>query len=68
MAKVFESVTGIDFSARFIKNAVQMKEQGVVKYKIKKEGESYEAREVFASEFGIDEESRERCEFWQGDA
>lgn len=68
LAKVFESVTGIDFSARFIKNAVQMKEQGVVKYKIKKEGESYEAREVFASEFGIDEESRERCEFWQGDA
>lgn len=68
LAKVFESVTGIDFSARFVKNAVQMKEQGIVKYKIKKEGESYDAREVHASEFGIDEETRDRCEFWQGDA
>ncbi|MCI4400123.1 MAG: 5-histidylcysteine sulfoxide synthase [Campylobacteraceae bacterium] len=68
LAKVFEEVIGIDFSARFIKNAVQMKEDGVVRYKIKQEGDITEAKEVFANEFGFDEESISRVQFWQGDA
>ncbi len=68
LAKVFEDVTGIDFSARFIKNAVQMKENGVVRYKIKTEGSIYEAKEVSSDEFELDEETRKRVSFWQGDA
>lgn len=68
LAKVFEDVTAIDFSARFIKNAVLMKENGAVRYRIKTEGESYETKEVSAEEFGIDADVRQRVQFWQGDA
>lgn len=68
LAKVFEDVTGIDFSARFVKNGLQMRDEGVVRYKIKSEGIGYEAKEAFAEEFGIDDECRRRVQFWQGDA
>lgn len=68
LSRVFESVTGIDFSARFIKNAVQMQKEGVVRYKIATEGESYEQKEVTADELDIDESARASVEFWQGDA
>ncbi len=68
LAKVYEEVVGVDFSARFIKNAVSMKENGVVRYKIKTEGDAREAKEVLADEFGIDADVRKRVQFWQGDA
>lgn len=68
LSRVFEDVTGIDFSARFVKNAVQMREEGVIRYKIKSEGMGYETKEVFAEEFDIDDECRRRTQFWQGDA
>jgi len=68
LAKVFESVVGIDFSARFIKNGVMMQKEGVVRYKLKMEGELYEQKEVFAEDCDIDEDVRARVEFWQGDA
>ncbi len=68
LAKVFEDVSGIDFSARFIKNAVTMKENEVVRYRIKTEGANYEPKEIFADEFGIDKDICKRVTFWQGDA
>lgn len=68
LAKVFEEVVGVDFSARFVKNGVNMKENGVVRYKIKKEGGNDELKEVFADEYGIDGSIRDRVMFWQGDA
>lgn len=45
-----------------------MKEDGVVRYKIKQEGYIWEAKEIFADEFGFDEENMSRVQFWQGDA
>ncbi len=68
LAKSFEETTGIDFSARFIKNAILMKESGVLRYKIKTDSGVYENREVCANELGIDEDARARTQFWQGDA
>jgi 5-histidylcysteine sulfoxide synthase/putative 4-mercaptohistidine N1-methyltranferase len=68
LARVFEEVTGIDFSARFIKSAVQMQKSGALRYKIKKEGDYQESKEAFADEFGFDAEVLRRVQFWQGDA
>jgi len=68
LARVFEEVTGIDFSARFIKSAVQMQKSGALRYKIKKEGDYQESKEAFADEFGFDPEVLGRVQFWQGDA
>lgn len=68
LAKVFEDVTGIDFSARFVKNGLQMRDEGVVRYRVKSEGTNSLNKEAFIDEFGVDDECRRRVQFWQGDA
>jgi len=68
LAKVFEEVTAIDFSTRFVKNAVLMKNSGHIKYKIKTHGDIFETKEVWAEEFDIDADVRQKVQFWQGDA
>ncbi len=67
LAREFESVTGIDFTARMILNAQEMKETGILRYAIPKEGEIKRFCEVDIRSFGF-EEAGERVEFWQGDA
>ena len=67
LAKHFEQVTGIDFSARFINLGVQLREQGAIRYTLVDEGSlvSYKTRQL--SDLGLDE-VRTKVEFFQGDA
>ena len=67
LAKHFEQVTGIDFSARFINLGVQLREQGAIRYTLVDEGSlvSYKTRQL--SDLGLDE-IRTKVEFFQGDA
>lgn len=67
LARAFDEVTGIDFSARFIGLGVQLAEQGVTRYTLPDEGElvSYKTRSL--NELGLDE-TRHKVSFSQGDA
>lgn len=67
LAHHFSKVTGIDFSANFIKVGVQMQQQGTIRYRKKIEGEISEGIEIHAKDIGIDE-VLDKVEFWQGDA
>jgi len=66
LAKEFDFVNGIDFSARFIKVAFTLKEREEVRYIIKDEGElsSYKSKKL--KEFDLDK-TKNRVEFFQGD-
>lgn len=67
LARHFEHVTGIDFSARFVGVAAQMAEQGVLRYTLAEEGAlvSYQARRL--ADLGLNE-VRTKVDFFQGDA
>lgn len=67
LARHFNRVTGIDFSARFINLGVQLIQQGTVRYTLVDEGElvSYKSRSL--SDLGL-EEFKHKVEFFQGDA
>lgn len=67
LAREFDEVTGIDFSARFIGLGVQLAEQGVTRYTLPDEGElvSYKTRNL--NELGLDA-TRSKVSFSQGDA
>lgn len=67
LAKHFDHVTGIDFSARFIGLALKLAQQGVVRYTMVNEGDlvSYQERSLQA--LGLNEAAH-KVDFWQGDA
>jgi 5-histidylcysteine sulfoxide synthase/putative 4-mercaptohistidine N1-methyltranferase len=67
LARHFDHVTGIDFSARFIGLALKLAQQGVLRYTMATEGEliSYQERKLTA--LGLDEVV-DKVAFWQGDA
>jgi putative 4-mercaptohistidine N1-methyltranferase len=67
LAKEFDLVTGIDFSARFIRVALQLKEQGVAHYELIEEGNVVSYHEARLSDWGLDPVAN-RVEFFQGDA
>ena len=67
LARRFDEVTGIDFSARFIGLGVQMAGQGVLRYTLVDEGELIAWREAWLKDLGLDG-VRERVTFFQGDA
>lgn len=67
LAKYFNHVTGIDFSARFIRLGVQLAEQGILRYTLVDEGELVSYKERSLAELGLDQ-VRHKVEFWQGDA
>ncbi len=67
LAKEFDLVTGIDFSARFIRVALQLKEKGNVHFELTEEGDVVSYREARLSEIGLDRVA-DRVEFFQGDA
>ena len=67
LARVFDEVTGIDFSARFIQVGVAMKERGYIVYERVEEGD-VKSRQTHALEaYGL-RKAAERVQFWQGDA
>lgn len=67
LARHFEHVTGVDFSARFINLGVQLGEQGSVRYTLTDEGDlvSYKTRRL--ADLGLDD-VRHKVAFFQGDA
>ncbi|MDP5239320.1 5-histidylcysteine sulfoxide synthase [Uliginosibacterium sp. 31-16] len=67
LARHFEHVTGVDFSARFINLGVQLAAQGEVRYTLVDEGElvSYKTRRL--ADLGL-ESVRDKVSFLQGDA
>ncbi len=67
LAKHFDSVTGIDFSARFIRIAHQLQEKGVIHYQLPEEGEIVSMHEKHLNDFGL-AENNTNAEFFQGDA
>ncbi len=67
LAKEFEFVTGIDFSARFIRIALQLKEKGNVHFELVEEGDVVSYHEACLSAAGLDRVA-ERVDFFQGDA
>jgi 5-histidylcysteine sulfoxide synthase/putative 4-mercaptohistidine N1-methyltranferase len=67
LAREFDFVTGIDFSARFIRIALQLKEQGNAHFELVEEGDIVSYHEARLSETGLDR-AADRVEFVQGDA
>jgi len=67
LAKHFDRVTGVDFSARFINAGVQLKETGEFRYTRAEEGDlvSYQTRSL--AKLGLADDSQ-KVEFFQGDA
>jgi len=67
LAKYFDRVTGIDFSARFISQGIQLANHQTLRYAICDEGDlvSYKSRSL--AELGLDNLSH-KVEFFQGDA
>ena len=67
LAKEFDLVTGIDFSARFVRVALQLKEKGNVHFELIEEGDVVSYHEARLSEGELDR-SANRVAFFQGDA
>ena len=67
LARTFDVVEGVDFSARFIGVGVKLKNDGYVAYASKTEGDLAERKKVTIEDLGY-ENLREKVSFWQGDA
>jgi 5-histidylcysteine sulfoxide synthase/putative 4-mercaptohistidine N1-methyltranferase len=67
LAKQFDHVTGIDFSARLINLGVQLQEQGVIRYSIADHGDIRLYKESQLVSLGLDDVA-DKVEFLQGDA
>ena len=67
LAKDFDEVIGIDFSANFINVGVKLKSYDSLIYKVKKEGEIFEEKTVSLKSLGLDD-IKEKVTFMQGDA
>ncbi len=67
LARHFERVTGIDFSARFIGIGTQLIEHGRLRYTLVDEGELVSHKECALAEHGLDGLTG-KVEFFQGDA
>jgi putative 4-mercaptohistidine N1-methyltranferase len=67
LAREFDEVIGVDFSAHFIWEAQRLKESGVLHYAIPTEGELESYHEVRLNKFGLEHASK-KVNFWQADA
>ena len=67
LARAFDEVTGVDYTARFIQSATQIKEQGSLNFSIPIEGELLEYKQVTLESLNLTQEAS-RVTFWQGDA
>lgn len=67
LARVFDAVEGIDFSARFISLGAEFAERGVLRYTLVDEGELVSYRERRLADLGL-EATRDKVSFFQGDA
>ncbi|HEU0230028.1 MAG TPA: 5-histidylcysteine sulfoxide synthase [Burkholderiaceae bacterium] len=67
LARHFDHVTGVDFSARFIEQGVLLAGQGVLRYTLADEGELVSYCASSLAELGLDD-VRNKVAFFQGDA
>jgi putative 4-mercaptohistidine N1-methyltranferase len=67
LARGFDEVIGVDFSARFIQEAEALRENSVLRYAMKTEGELENFYEVNLADFDLEEE-RQKVSFSQADA
>ena len=67
LAKFFQKVDAIDFSARFVQQGVQLQGHNRLRYIVPVEGDIVEYREVLLDKLGYGE-VKERVDFSQGDA
>lgn len=67
LAKDFDEVVGIDFSANFINVGVKLKTYDNLIYKVKKEGEIFEEKSVSLDSLDL-EQIKDKVTFMQGDA
>ncbi|WP_459943649.1 5-histidylcysteine sulfoxide synthase [Desulfocastanea catecholica] len=67
LAREFHLVHGLDFSARFIRNAYQMQEKGVLRYELPEEGEIVSYHERRLTDLNLSQTAG-RVEFYQADA
>jgi len=67
LARYFDRITGLDFSARFINLAHRMQNEKKLRYTIPDEGDLVSYREVSLKELGLND-SNENIEFLQADA
>ena len=67
LARHFDHVTGIDFSARFIGQGVQLAQHGVLRYTLTDEGDLVFYRERTLNQLGLNA-VKDKVEFYQGDA
>lgn len=67
LAKEFEFVNGLDFTARFIRLGIELQEQGKFHYQLPTEGELMEEKDIVLDDLDLCAHA-DRVEFWQGDA
>ena len=68
LARYFDEVVGMDYSARFIDVALQLTSGEDFRYVIQEEGELVAYRQVQLKAFGLGAEQASRIHFMQGDA
>ncbi|MDI9223159.1 5-histidylcysteine sulfoxide synthase [Pantoea sp. EA-12] len=68
LARHFDAVTGMDYSARFIDVALQLTSGEDFRYVVPEEGDLVEYRQVRLKDFNLDSEQAQRIQFVQGDA
>jgi len=67
LAREFDEVEGIDFSARFVQVGSKLKDDGYIAFSVKDEGEISHKKKVIIDDLGY-EDLRDKVSFWQGDA
>lgn len=67
LARHFDRVTGVDFSARFIGQGVEMAKNGALRYTLTEEGELVSWKTVTLDSLGL-ADAAHKVEFFQGDA
>lgn len=67
LARGFDEVIGVDFSARFVQEAEVLKQNAVLRYTMPTEGDLESFHEVKLSSFNL-EDLRDKVAFWQADA
>lgn len=67
LAKHFDFVTGVDFSARFIGQGVHLSQNETLRYTLADEGELVQYKSRSLSDLGL-ERTKDKVEFFQGDA
>jgi putative 4-mercaptohistidine N1-methyltranferase len=67
LAREFDAVEGIDFSARFVQVGSKLKDDGYIAFSVKDEGELSHNKKVTLKDLGY-ENLKDKVSFWQGDA